>query len=209
MRLAALVIPLAFLAHADEPYQKPPKAIVDVLSAPAAPRAVVNPTHTHVLLAEPLRYPPIADLAQPMLRLAGVRINPKNNGPHRGVVYKSLSLKPVEGGSEARIQLPANAKITLPKWSPDGAHFAFANATVNAVELWIGETTTGRIHKIDAIRVNSALAPMFPGQPDSTLQWMDNRKILVEAIRTSRKGVRCRLRPSNRVQDLLSAARAS
>src|SRR5579864_3963008 len=106
MRVPALLICFASLVCADEAYQKPPREIVDVLNAPATPRAVVSPAHTHVLLAEPLRYPPIADLAQPMLRLAGVRINPKNNGPHRGIVYKSLALKPLDG-PEVKIQLPA------------------------------------------------------------------------------------------------------
>src|SRR5271157_1657402 len=63
-------------------YEKPPQAILDVLNAPIAPLMNLSPARDVALLYTPLLYPPIADLAQPMLRLAGVRINPANNGPH-------------------------------------------------------------------------------------------------------------------------------
>ena len=96
MRIQTLLLCLAGLAFADEVYQKPPKEVLDVLNAPATPRAAVSPTHTHVVLAEPLRYPPIAVYGQPMLRLAGIRINPKNNGPHRPTLYVSPVLKRVD-----------------------------------------------------------------------------------------------------------------
>src|SRR5438309_1814053 len=77
------VFVFAALAAAEVTYQKPPRAVQEILDAPATPVLSVSPAHTHVILAEPLRYPPIADLAEPMLRLAGIRINPKTNGPHR------------------------------------------------------------------------------------------------------------------------------
>ena len=66
-----LFLTAASLAGAVDVYQKPPKEVLDVLNAPATPRAFVSPAHTNVLLCEPLRYPAIADLSQPMLRLAG------------------------------------------------------------------------------------------------------------------------------------------
>src|SRR5215470_17798703 len=185
MRVLSLLVCFAALASADEAYRKPPREVLDVLSAPATPRAALSPTHTHVLLAEPLRYPPIADLAQPMLRLAGVRINPKNNGPHRGIVYRNLALKSLEGGAEIRIQLPADGRITLPKWSPDGKQFAFTNTGRTAIDLWIGDTA-GRVRKVDGVRVNAALAPTFPGQPDTVYQWMDNRRLLVQTVPAGR-----------------------
>src|SRR5712692_10049135 len=72
----------AVAASAQSSYQKPPKAVIDVLNAPAPPLPFVSPAHDTLLLADPVRYPPVADLAQPMLRLAGVRINPRTNGVH-------------------------------------------------------------------------------------------------------------------------------
>src|SRR5436309_2229043 len=61
-------------------YQKPPKVITDVLESPATPIVVVSPTRDRLLVVESKRHPSVADLAQPMLRLAGHRINPATNG---------------------------------------------------------------------------------------------------------------------------------
>ncbi len=185
-----LLVSLAGLLLADEPYQKPPREILDVLNAPATPRAIVNPTHTHALLVEPLRYPPIAVVGQPMLRLAGLRINPMNNGPHRANLDISMALLNIGDGSQTKIQLPAAAKTSTPRWSPDGKQFAFTNTTESAIELWVGDVASGRVHKIDGVHVNAAVT-LGGGGPnqrrDSVLQWMpDSRTLLVQIVPSGR-----------------------
>src|SRR5947207_934737 len=74
--LAALVLSGA------EVYQKPSKAILDALNSPATPVLSISPSRTFAMQGQPVRYPPIAELAQPMLRRAGMRINPRTNGLH-------------------------------------------------------------------------------------------------------------------------------
>ncbi len=156
--LKALLIltPLAS-AFADEPYRKPPAEILRVLDAPTPPEAIVGPTGSQMLLVERILYPPVSDLAQPMLRLAGVRINPKNNGPHSAFLFKSAVLQGLNGTAPVTIALPAGAEITTPEWSPDGKQFAFTNITETAVELYVGDAASGRVHRVDGIRVNEAL----------------------------------------------------
>src|SRR2546428_7490595 len=75
-------------AAAQTKYQKPPQAILDVLTAPAPPNIIVSPTDDVLILATRVRYPPITDLARPMLRVAGVRIDPTSNNVH-GAPYWS------------------------------------------------------------------------------------------------------------------------
>ena len=58
----------ALPAPAQEPYKLPPKEVVELVDAPPPPQAVVSPTGDAVLLAEPEAYPPIALLAEPVLR---------------------------------------------------------------------------------------------------------------------------------------------
>src|SRR5258708_36971799 len=84
---------------ADIKYQKPPKAILDVFNAPPFPVAVPNPSGDTLLLATPVPYPPIADLAKPMLRLAGLRIDPTTNGDHPAPLWLAPALKQVPDGS--------------------------------------------------------------------------------------------------------------
>ena len=114
MKIRVLLVCVAVLAASDEVYKKPPKDVLEVLHALPTPRAIASPAHTHLLLVEPLRYPPIADLAQPMLRLAGLRINPATNGPHRGFWNKSMSLLRISDGVETRLQTPAGTRLSQP-----------------------------------------------------------------------------------------------
>lgn len=164
---------------AQEKYKQPPKEILDVLNAPEMPTAVVSPSRDRLLLALPLRYPPISDLAQPMLRLAGLRINPATNGPHRGTRYVALLLKGIANGRETKLAVPPDAHLSLPVWSPDGRLFAFTHTTATAIELWIGKGETGALRKLAGVTVNAAYGTPF--------EWMpDNRTLLVRTIPAGR-----------------------
>src|SRR5215475_998450 len=124
--LALILAALCAAGTAQETsYMKPPQAILDVLNAPEPPQVSVSPTRDVMLMSFQLRYPPIADVAAPMLRLAGSRIDPATNGPHRAQYSVALSLKKIADGAETKIVLPSNAKLSLPRWSPDGKQFAF------------------------------------------------------------------------------------
>ena len=169
----------ASLSSAQQGYKKPPKEVLDILHAPVTPSASVSPTRDNIILATGLRYPPLADLAQPMLRLAGRRINPASNSLHRFQYSVGLSLKRIADGSEVRIEVPAGAKISGIEWSDDGKHFAFLNTTPNRVELWIGEAATGKIRNLKSVTINSTV-----GNP---VTWMgDNRTLLVQLVPSAR-----------------------
>src|ERR1700749_2643973 len=77
------LLALSFPVAADQLlYQKPPKEVLDILNAPSLPGLSVNPTRTYATLSQGERYPPIAEVSEPMLRLAGIRIDPRTNGLH-------------------------------------------------------------------------------------------------------------------------------
>src|ERR1700694_4985661 len=119
-------------------YQKPPKVILDVLNAPDTPTLIINPTRTYATQGAPVRNPPIAELAQPMLRLAGLRINPKTNGLHNTVFHSSLTLRKSPEGTEIKVEAPPNAKLGGgAHWSPDGTRFVFTNTTASGIEVWM------------------------------------------------------------------------
>ena len=191
MRTLQLWLLAATLSCAQQAYQKPPREVLDILNAPMTPRAFVSPARTHVLLAEALRYPPIADLSQPMLRLAGLRINPRTNGPHRGPVNTSLVLKRIDDGSEVPIDVGTNARISAPKWSPDGKYFAFTNTWDNGIDLWVGQSDNGKARKVESLRVNAVLARVTPFRTaDPVFQWMpDSRRLVVQTVPAQRGAV--------------------
>src|ERR1700681_2587911 len=148
MKSATRVFLFLFLAAlallGTEPYRKPSKAVLDVLNAPVTPSLSVSPVGTYAIEARPVRYPPIAELAEPMLRLAGIRINPKTNGLHNATFNSSFMLRKVPGGAGIPVQLPPHPKLIFAGWSPAGSQFAFTNTTATGMELWIGDTATGK-----------------------------------------------------------------
>src|SRR5262247_4085457 len=143
--LAVLLFTPALIAQvpsaSDPPkYAVPPANIVAVFDAEPLPQTVLSPNKRTVALIKARAYPTIAELAQPMLRLAGSRINPKTNGPHRasglpGTGIYAITLKKIAGGAEATVALPADASVTGVKFSPDGSKLAFLNVKDSAIEL--------------------------------------------------------------------------
>jgi dipeptidyl aminopeptidase/acylaminoacyl peptidase len=158
-------------AAAPPTYQKPPKAISDILDAPTPPSASVSPTQDYLLLVHPEHYPPIADLAQPMLRLAGLRINPANNGPHASngprvaPRVSGLTLQAIATGAQKVLAVPPHSHLGFPAWSPDGKRFAFTVALPDQIQLWVGETAEGRARQVPGVTLNAAYGAPFHWMP--------------------------------------------
>src|SRR5579862_7296017 len=169
------VLTASVVWSAELTYQKPPREILDVLNAPPSPLITVNPSHDYAILMQPLRYPPIAEVAQPMLRLAGLPIDIHSNGPHLPAYSTSYTIKRLSDASSIPVAVRAGAKLGAPVWSPDGKQFAFADTNSSAIELWIGVTATGRVRRAGGFHLNSVM-----GQP---ITWLaDSRTLLVRAV---------------------------
>lgn len=159
------VLASAPLAAADG-YQKAPAPIGELLSTPAAPTVHFNPQRDAMIIYRAERHPPVADLAEPVLRLAGLRINPLNNGPHRTARCVELTLHLIPDGKERPIAIPPGARITPPAWSPDGKQFAFLRFGSKEVELWVCEAKRGSPRRLRG-GINAALGEPFQWMPDS------------------------------------------
>lgn len=126
-------------------YLTPPKVIVDMLDAPPTPSVAVAPDHRLVALLARRSMPTIADLAEPIHRIAGARINPKTNGrQQRGGGITGITLKSIADGTEKKVSVPPNANIGGVSFSPDGKRLSFTNTKENGIELWVADTTTGQ-----------------------------------------------------------------
>ena len=153
-----LVLAVLFLAptliaqvpSASDPpkYSLPPQNIIDAFDAEPLPQTMVSPNKQVVALIKARAYPTIAELAQPMLRLAGSRINPKTNGPHRasglpGTGIYSITLRKIADGAEVKVTMPPQARISNLKFSPDGSRLSFLQTNDAAIELWVADGATG------------------------------------------------------------------
>src|SRR5262245_21153016 len=147
------LIPLLDAADADAVpptgYRRPPQPVLDVLDAPPPPAVSVSPARDNLLLVHLTRYPSIADLAAPMERLAGLRINPRTFGPHLPPNVVGLTLQPLTDGLPEPFGLPVHGPITAPVWSPDGRRFAYTHPDEGGYQLWVGDVAARRVRRID------------------------------------------------------------
>ena len=178
-----LLLAVAVFATAEDTvYKQPPKAVADALRALPTPAASVSPRGDYAIFTQSVRYPSISEVAQPMLRLAGIRIDSNTNGMHLAANYKSFTIRRLSDGAEIKASFPRDAKLGAPIWSPDGKQFAFTSTTGKGIELWIAVTATGESRRIDGVQLNGVVV----GGARS-IEWMgDNRTLLVRLIPAAR-----------------------
>ena len=158
-------------------YDKPPPAVLEVLHAPAAPSPVISPTRDKILLVSNVRYPAMAQVAEPFLKLAGVRVEPRTRRKHDtpggyGVApcAQALSIVDVASSDEKAIPLPPGGCADAFSWAADGKRFAFRNTSTDAVELWVGDAA-GSTRRMGNLKLNPMLG--------SSLQWLADQKTLL------------------------------
>jgi dipeptidyl aminopeptidase/acylaminoacyl peptidase len=172
----------ATYAQSSLPYQLPPQSIVDLVDAPSSPAVQFNKDGSTMLLLQATGFAPMEQVAQPLIGLAGIKVNPANNSTaaESAGIFNSLIVKDVKSGKELKLAgLPQNAMFTNITWSPDGTYFAFSNNTKNGVELWIASVKELKAAKLTDGYLNDAFG--------KTLQWHpDGKHILAQFVGTGR-----------------------
>ena len=175
--LISIVTGLWSLAMAEEGYRLPPPDITDIVLRSPPPGFSLSPDKTTLLLLERESLPPVAELARPMERLAGLRLDAATNdrhGPRRTI---GLALLDVETGTERAIDLPANADIDDLAWSPDGRFIAFAMTEEDGVFLWVVDVAKATARRA----LKQKLNPIFEGP-----NWLADGRIAVLTVPADR-----------------------
>jgi dipeptidyl aminopeptidase/acylaminoacyl peptidase len=167
--LALAVGPL-LRAQVDTPYRTPSAPLAALVNAPLTPFVVLSPDRTRLLLLERAEAPGIAELAQPELRIAGLRLDPATNTASRAASYIGLVLKSAADGTEQRITgLPAEARIPHYQWSRTGKFLAFSLVRATGLELWVAEVATAKARALTPPVLNGVFGEPFAWLDDETL----------------------------------------
>ena len=137
-------------ASSSTGYLTPDKAIVDILDAEPLPLVTVSPGRDVIALVSRRSMPSIEEVSQPMLRLAGMRMNGRNNGPHRAPAGTAITLRTIATGAERKLTVPANARIGSLSFSPDGKRLIFTNTSESRIDVHIADVATGQVRMVDA-----------------------------------------------------------
>ncbi len=157
-------------------YQLPPPLMVEMVDAPQIPQTILAPRNEWLMQPERPALPSVAEMAQPELRLAGVRINPRTNDqvrqgndPARTPYAVDIKLIRIADRLEKTIGgIPPGARIGDVAWAPDGRHIALALVRENSIELMVADAGNGaHAKKIIDRPLNGALVRPFVWCSDS------------------------------------------
>ena len=179
LALAVAVSLTASVRAADAPtYRTPPQVVADILGAPRVPRGTpsVSPDLTRMLLPDQPTLIPIATLAEPVEKLAGLEILPGLRASRQQLKGASsgFSIITIASGAKVRAQLPAGARVGSVVWSNAGTRLACTVYAPGGAELWIVEAATGAARKLEGVKLNTPI----PNTPE----WSSDDKVLWCAI---------------------------
>jgi len=127
-----------------------------------------------MLLADPVLYPPLAELAAPMHKLAGLRVNPATNGHHGEHGGTSPRLVRVEDGATIPLDLPTDGEVHEVDWTVDGRRFVLTVGHTDHIGLWVG-SVDGKVTRIENLALNLLLG--------TAVSWLpDQKRLLVRRI---------------------------
>ena len=184
----------------DLKYQTPPDVMVKLVDAPPAPTISLSPEHAAgprmILIRQSSSLPTITDLAQPELRLAGIRFNPQMLAPSRIRYSVSFKLQPLPASGSGTTSrevsiagLPAQMRALYSEWSPDGRHIAFVNLdeeteagsnrrASRGLSLWVIDVDAAKATRIPGVRLNAVLS--------EPIAWLDNSSLALLTVPESR-----------------------
>lgn len=170
-------------AHAqnNQKYQLPPKEIVELADA-TLPVVHFSKDGRFMLELRSPGFQTIEQISQPVLGLAGLKVNPANSSlePENAGSYTGISIKEIKTNQVKQLSgLPAEYLITRITWNPDNTRFAFANKTLNGIELWIADLTDFSARKLISQPLNATTG--------TVIQWHPSGKsLLVQQIVANR-----------------------
>jgi len=159
---------------AQDGYKIPPKDIMDLVLVKPTPNVSLDDKAEWMLFSQSNSYPSIEELAQPELRIAGLRINPNNFAPSRQTFINDLWFKNLSSNKEFKINgLPSPLMAGNISWSPNDKKIAFTHTTSTHVDLYVIDVTTQKAMKVNKQPLNTI---------SGGYQWIDDNTLLYRTI---------------------------
>jgi len=174
MRTLVLLLLLLLLLPAlaqENGYKSPPKALTDLALAAPVPAVYAAPSGQVLVLASRPPLLTLTDLAEPELKLAGLRFNPKKRIQSRRTYLTGLSLQDIATGKVRNVKLPAGMRLRDLGWSPDGKRLAFTNDS----QLWVLDLASAQARQVPGVVLHAS----YPGAPYS---WMDDQSFVCRVV---------------------------
>jgi len=182
----ATAITLAFFAGAafaqDAVYRTPPAPVGDILTAPRLPNGAppISPDGMRAIVAESPSLIPIAALAAPVEKLAGLEFLPGMRTTRRALKQAPMgfTIVTLENAAKVTAQLPAGAQVIATRWSNDGRRIACAVTADGGADVYVVDAASGSARRIEGAKLNGVLL--------SDLEWSnDDQELWFAAVPTA------------------------
>ncbi len=176
--LVLLVSAIAATAQENVVFRTPPEEIRRLIDAPLPPSVQVDPAGARLVLLDLPGYKSLQELSEPELRLAGLRINPRNHNRARVNLTTGIAVQDIASGKRVAVEgLPASPRIQWTRFSPKGTYFSFVQCDPEGLSLWTVDLARGRASRITPASVSAVL--------DFPYQWLPDESGLLVHVRPS------------------------
>ncbi len=175
-----LLLAVALPAPAQEKvvFRTPPEEIRRLVDAPLPPSVLVDPAGTRLVLLDQPGYKSLAELAEPELRLAGLRVNPRNHNRARLNVTTGVSVQEIATGRRVPVDgLPPSPRVQWTRFSPKGTFFSFVQCDPDGLSLWVVDLAKAKASRVTPPSVSAVL--------DFPYQWLPDESGLLVHVRPS------------------------
>jgi len=179
-----------------EEYLTPPPEIARIVTASRHENVALtnlSPDRRYFLTTVSTGLPTLADYAKKYYNLGGRYIDPRANRARSLTVGTDIGFELIssEDGRKVRIMAPSGAKVSSPKWSPDGKSLAYFVNFPDATYLYVADVSSGKSRRVTGTPALATLVTSF--------EWVDGGKALVAVLVPEGRGVEPR-RPEVPVQ---------
>ena len=143
------------LAAAQEGWQPAPAPIDEILRTPWTPSVSISPDRAWMAELERPALPPIAELAEPEVRVAGLKLNPNTHGTARAYAYTALRLRKVGAPAATPVALPDGARVRDLRWSDDSRRLMVTRLVEDGIELWVVDVEAGTAEALSGPVLNA------------------------------------------------------
>jgi dipeptidyl aminopeptidase/acylaminoacyl peptidase len=165
---------------AQDTWQTPPEPIASMLNAPQLPDVGFSPNAEWIIEFGQTELPPIEELSEPVVAVAGFQLNPQTWGAAKAGYYCSMAVRRREEKTARPVALPAEARIRDLGWSDCGRYLSFTlthqgneqaptDEQKNGISLWILDVETAQARALTGPILNAICGSPIHWLPDNTL----------------------------------------
>lgn len=174
--VALILIVLRLSVAAQTNYQVPPPEILTLADVKRPPQSIISKNNTYLLLLERPLYKSVEELAEPELKLGGLRLNPMNFNVSRSAYFTSLVIQKLSDGKSIPLtNLPNPLRAQYIQFSPNEKYCSFVQVGKTTLSLWMINLATGKATQLVSEGLNATMGAPYGWTSDEAFIYFKSK----------------------------------